>query len=163
MLQVARLAPKLLGDSAELVADFLRSQRNDGGGFAGRDGKSDLYYTVFGLEGLLALRADLPANETAAYLRSFGDGAELDFVHLTCLARCWAALPTPLRDEAAGAALLGRLEAYRSADGGYDAEPAAESAPRPSRGLTRGRDDALVGGFGRSKRGTQSSRKREEA
>jgi prenyltransferase beta subunit len=126
MLQVARLAPKLLGDSTELVAGFLRSQLNDDGGFGGRDGKSDLYYTVFGLEGLLALQAELPASRSAVYLRSFGDGTELDFVHLTCLARCWAALPQPLRDEAPHSALLGRLEQFRSRDGGYDAKPAAE-------------------------------------
>ena len=125
MLQVARLAPKLLGDSTELVAGFLRGQMNDDGGFGGRDGMSDLYYTVFGLEGLLALQADLPASRSAAYLRSFRDGAELDFVHLTCLARCWSAMPSPLRDEAPRAALLGRLEEFRSRDGGYDAEPAA--------------------------------------
>ncbi|HEX3869176.1 MAG TPA: prenyltransferase/squalene oxidase repeat-containing protein, partial [Pirellulales bacterium] len=84
MLQVARLAPKLLGESTGLVADFLRSQLNDDGGFACRDGSSDLYYTVFGLEGLLALQADVPASQVAAYLRSFGNGDDLDFVHLAC-------------------------------------------------------------------------------
>jgi prenyltransferase beta subunit len=126
MLQVARLAPKLLGDSTDLVADFLISQLNDDGGFAGRDGRSDLYYTVFGLEGLSALRADLPVSRAANYLRSFGDGVDLDFVHLTCLARCWAALPRPLREGAPREALLLRLEDYRSSDGGYDAEPGSE-------------------------------------
>lgn len=123
MLQVARLAPKLLGDSAELVADFLRGQLNDDGGFAGRDGASDLYYTVFGLEGLLALQADLPASHTVAYLRSFGNAADCDFVHFTCLARCWAALPAPLREAAPRDAMLERLERHRSADGGYHTEP----------------------------------------
>jgi prenyltransferase beta subunit len=126
MLQVARLAPKLLGDSTELVAEFLRGQMNDDGGFGGRDGKSDLYYTVFGLDGLVALQALVPTGQAAAYLRSFGDRAELDFVHLTCLARCWAALPPPLRDEAPRGALVGRLEEFRSRDGGYDAQPAAD-------------------------------------
>jgi prenyltransferase beta subunit len=126
MLQVARLAPKLLGDSTELVAEFLRGQMNDDGGFGRRDGKSDLYYTVFGLDGLVALQADLPAGRLVSYLRTFGDGTELDFVHLTCLVRCWAALPPPLRAEAPRGALLGRLEEFRSRDGGYDAEPSAE-------------------------------------
>jgi len=125
MLQVARLAPKLLGDSAESVAAFLLSLLNDDGGFGGRDGTSDLYYTVFGLEGLLALQCNLPVDQSADYLRTFGDGSELDFVHLTCLARCWAALPPPYREEAPRAALLGRLEDFRSADGGFEAEPAA--------------------------------------
>jgi prenyltransferase beta subunit len=90
MLQVARLAPKLLGESTELVRKFLLQQQNADGGFKDRSGRSDLYYTVFGLEGLLALQAELPAPAVADYLRSFGDGPNLDFVHLCCLARCWA-------------------------------------------------------------------------
>src|SRR5262245_7879007 len=89
MLQVARLAPKQLGDSAELVSRFLHSQLNPDGGFRDRSGKSDLYYTVFGLEGLIALRADPPAA-AVRYLESFGGGSDLDFVHLCCLIRCWA-------------------------------------------------------------------------
>ena len=49
MLQVARVAPKVLGDATELVRNFLASQQNPDGGFRDRDGESDLYYTVFGL------------------------------------------------------------------------------------------------------------------
>src|SRR5437870_9538324 len=90
MLQVARLAPKLLGESSELVRDFLLQQQNSEGGFKGRDGKSDLYYTVFGIDGLLALQAELPTARLASYLKSFGQGEGLDFVHLCCLARAWA-------------------------------------------------------------------------
>ena len=59
MLQVARLAPRVLKDSAELVRDFLLRQFNEGG-FADRTGRSDLYYTVFGIDGLIALQAELP-------------------------------------------------------------------------------------------------------
>jgi prenyltransferase beta subunit len=92
MLQVARLAPNLLQEAADRVADFLRSQFNEDGGARDRAGKSDLYYTVFALEGLIALRQDPPADRVRPYLESFGDGEGLDFVHLTCLARCWAAL-----------------------------------------------------------------------
>jgi prenyltransferase beta subunit len=90
MLQVARLAPKLLADSSGLVREFVLSRLQPDGGFADRAGRSDLYYTVFGLESLLALQHPVPAGETARYLRAFGDGEGLDFVHLTCLARCWA-------------------------------------------------------------------------
>src|SRR5688572_12905804 len=91
MLQVARLAPKLLGESAENVRAFVLSQLLDGG-FAGRDGRPDLYYTVFGLDCLHALRADLPVERVTPWLASFGDGAALDIVHLACLARAHAAL-----------------------------------------------------------------------
>src|SRR4051794_38432160 len=90
MLQVARLSPKLLADSAPLVADFVRAQMNADGGFNDRAGASDLYYTVFGLESLVALRADLPASTVIPWLQMFGEGVGLDLVHLACLARCWA-------------------------------------------------------------------------
>ena len=43
MIQVARLAPKLLGESAELVEAYVRGQQNPDGGFRDRDGNSDLY------------------------------------------------------------------------------------------------------------------------
>jgi prenyltransferase beta subunit len=116
MLQVARLAPKVLGDSAELVLALYRSQQNSDGGFKDRSGRSDLYYTVFGLEGLLALQADLDRSRVRAYLESFGAGESLDFIHLCCLARCWAAL-----NELPGTAgdLLARIENFRTNDGGY--------------------------------------------
>lgn len=127
MLQVARLAPRLLGDSADLVADFLRGQMTADGGFADRAGDSDLYYTVFGLEGLIALRADLPLERTVDYLRGFGEGEALDFVHLTCLARGWAALPAAYHDQAPRDAILRRIEACRTPDGGYHVEPGAEA------------------------------------
>ena len=56
MLQVARLAPNLLQEAAEPVAQFLRAQFNDDGGARDRAGNSDLYYTVFALEALKAVR-----------------------------------------------------------------------------------------------------------
>ena len=69
MLQVARLAPKQLGESRDLVAAFLRERLNPDGGFQDRAGASDLYYTVFGLDALIALQEDLPVERTGAYLR----------------------------------------------------------------------------------------------
>jgi prenyltransferase beta subunit len=119
MLQVARLAPKSLGESAQLIEGFLRRQHHASGGFVDRSGNPDLYYTVFGLEGLLALRADLPATAVAGYLNRFGDGAGLDFVHLACLARCWAALPLEMRTHVPTDAILAHVESYKSTDGGY--------------------------------------------
>jgi hypothetical protein len=119
MLQVARLAPRTLGESAPSVAAFIHGQRTADGGFSDRGGRSDLYYTVFGIEALVALREDLPAPSLAAYLRSFGDGALLDLVHAACLARAWAALPPSFRDEAPADAIAARIAAHRSADGGF--------------------------------------------
>jgi prenyltransferase beta subunit len=119
MLQVARLAPKLLGESAALVTEFLTSRLAPEGGFLNRDDKPDLYYTVFGIEGLLALQQPLPKDRIAAWLQRFGTGEGLDFVHLCCLARSWSALdPKALSDEQR-AAIAAHVEAYRKPDGGF--------------------------------------------
>jgi hypothetical protein len=118
MLQVARLAPKQLGESRDLVATFLRESLNPDGGFQDRAGASDLYYTVFGLDALIALQEPLPVEETAAYLTTFGDGAGLDFVHLACLARAWGAIRRQ-PDPALADRLLARIEACRHDAGGY--------------------------------------------
>lgn len=126
MLQVARLAPKLLGESSDLVVDFIRGQRNNDGGFKDRSGKSDLYYTVFGIEALLALQADLPLAATEQYLCRFGEGESLDFVHLTCLARCWACLPKAILGQDTRREILHRIESFRSLDGGYHDIPRSQ-------------------------------------
>ncbi|HUR44562.1 MAG TPA: prenyltransferase/squalene oxidase repeat-containing protein [Candidatus Saccharimonadales bacterium] len=123
MLQVARVAPKILGDATALVRDFLLSQQNPDGGFKDRLGRSDLYYTVFGLNSLIALQAELDLSKSASYLRGFGIGEKLDFIHLCCLARCWAALTTMdskcrVPEQFPGFA-VGKIEAHRSRDGGY--------------------------------------------
>lgn len=123
MLQVARLSPKLLGDSADLVRDYLRSQLTPAGGFADRAGNPDLYYTVFGLEGLFALRADLPIPQVLGYLKSQGAGEQLDFVHLSCLCRCWAGMPKDELRHVPAEEILRKVESFRSADGGYSQEP----------------------------------------
>lgn len=114
MLQVSRLAPRLLGESADRVRAFVDSRLNDDGGFAGRDGRSDLYYTVFGLDCLAALRAEIPGRVTS-YLRGFGDGSGLDLVHLSCLARAWSALGTGLEDDGR-AAIIERLKSLGEGD-----------------------------------------------
>lgn len=127
MIQVARLAPKILGDSSELVEAFLRSQQNDDGGFSDRDGRSDLYYTVFGLDSLIALNAEIDSDRVEIHLKGFGDGDGLDLVHLCCLARAWAAmpdlnrLPTETRER-----IVRRIAGYRAEDSGYN--PKAQSA-----------------------------------
>ena len=142
MLQVARLAPKLLADSAGLVRAFLLGQQNEDGGFKDRAGRSDLYYTVFGIDGLLALdvssfkfQVSSPGptgrlTQAARYAGGFGDGGGLDFVHLCCLARAWGAVcgqadPTRCPSELR-AAILRRVETFRSRDGGYSPVASAE-------------------------------------
>ncbi|GEP43651.1 prenyltransferase/squalene oxidase repeat-containing protein [Brevifollis gellanilyticus] len=123
MLQVARVAPKLLGESADLVAEFLQSRLAPGGaGFLDRAERPDLYYTVFGIEGLMALQKEVPKEALRAWLTTFGDGEGLDFVHISCLARCWATIGGGLTDTQKQT-LAGRLEAWRTPDGGYHQSP----------------------------------------
>lgn len=138
MLQAARRAPGVLGaESTPLVRAFFLARQNADGGFQDRAGRSDLYYTVFGLEGVAALALGPPeqggspevTSRALGYLQTFGSGEGLNFVHLCCLARAWAVLAflhgqsdpnsrTPL-PAAPAEAILCRVEAYRSGDGGY--------------------------------------------
>jgi prenyltransferase beta subunit len=161
MLAAARRAPRLLGESAELVRGYLRSQMNPDGGFRDRAGASDVYYTVFGLEGLAALEQfadprsgrtparpamtdspstvdqevgrytlmkdslnpDIEFDRVAGFLKALGGGETLDLVHAACLARCWANLPAEMKVAMPRAALVERVNAFRSADGAYNGEP----------------------------------------
>jgi len=127
MLRSARKAQTELGEAAGRVAGFLHALQQADGGFADRAGKSDLYYTVFGLQALTALGAEFRRDAAETYLASFGTGAELDLVHLGCLARCWDCLPDAPAPAKLRDGLLARLPDYRSADGGYAQHVGAEA------------------------------------
>jgi prenyltransferase beta subunit len=126
MLRVARLARSQLRDASGLVRDFLLDQLDEDGGFRDREGKADLYYTVFGIEALLALGAELDVGRVARYLKRFGDGGGLDLVHLACLARCDADLGGAALSPAARRAVAGRIADFRSGDGGYGNEAGSD-------------------------------------
>jgi prenyltransferase beta subunit len=112
-------AREALGDSVDAVKGFLGRQLAPDGGFRGRDGRSDLYYTVFGLEASLTLGVDLPRERVNAYLDSFGQGESLDLVHLAALIRCRANMANVRNPEI----LSRRLMTYRSRDGGFNMGP----------------------------------------
>jgi prenyltransferase beta subunit len=128
MLEAATRSRPYLGDAANEVEAFVRRRMAPDGGFRGRDGAADLYYTVFGVDCLLAVGAELPAEDLKGYLLTFGDGHGLDLIHLSCLARCWSRLPGgapgDLRDAAHG-----RVQSHRAQTGGYGLEPGSS---RPS-------------------------------
>ena len=124
MLQIARLAPASLGESRDLVPAFLRRSMNPDGGFPDRAGQSDLYYTVFGLEGLLAFGELLPP-QTRAYLDGF-DPAALDLVHLSSLVRSRASLLPSVERDPRAPAFMECLSAFRAGDGGYAVSAGAE-------------------------------------
>ncbi len=125
MLRAASSAPSQLLEAGQRVAEFLRGQFNEDGGARDRSGKSDLYYTVFALDGLLALGVDPPFESVQSYLRCFEGGEGLDLVHRACLARCWAAMPNGALDDDRRGRMLSLIESHRSADGGYNSRPDA--------------------------------------
>jgi geranylgeranyl transferase type-2 subunit beta len=107
-------------------AAYLRTAQNADGGFSGREGGSDLYYTGFGLRGLAILGALTPdvCERSAGFLRHCltQQATVVDFFSL---------LYSALLVELAGVDVLGgaladwpervvaTLETFRSADGGY--------------------------------------------
>ncbi|MEM9799307.1 MAG: prenyltransferase/squalene oxidase repeat-containing protein [Planctomycetota bacterium] len=126
MLQVARLAPRVLGDAAPRVAGFLREQITPEGGGADREGRPDLYYTAFVLDALIALSEDVPEDLVRPYLQTFGDGEDLDFVHRACLVRAWKALGGAWPSETFVPSVLDHLRECRSADGAFGKSPGRE-------------------------------------
>ena len=128
MLEAAKRAGRVLGDSRGLVVDFIVGKMNEDGGFSGRGRESDLYYTVFGIESLLALEVEFPVDMVRGYLRGWGDGGDLDLVHLACLARCWASLGEGYLSRADREGMLVRLEGFRGKDGGFRSEADSEAS-----------------------------------
>jgi prenyltransferase beta subunit len=122
LLQVARLAPRLLGDSTELVREFFRQQLSPEGAGFDRAGRPDLYYTIFALAGLQAVDVEVPRDKVEAFLQTHGDGAALDFIHLSALARCWAVVGREKMPRGLDRALLKRIETFRKPDGGYEGD-----------------------------------------
>ncbi len=127
MQDAAGRARDALAEKAPAALAFLQTRHNPDGGFAGRDRKTDLYYTVFGAEGVLALGGDLDLARLQRLLDLFEGGDSLDLVHLACLVRCWAdieeadlaaSLPAAYRKR-----MIRRIEQHRRADGGYAQSP----------------------------------------
>ena len=122
LIQVARLATRQLGDSADLVRAFLRSQLSPEGAGCDRDGRPDLYYTVFVLNGFETLQMEPPLAPLESWLLTFGEGEKLDLVHLTSLARCWVAVGKKKMPDGLAKKFLARIELFRKPDGGYDVD-----------------------------------------
>jgi prenyltransferase beta subunit len=124
MLQVARLAPSVLGtETCELIASFVGSQQNDDGGFQDRDANSDLYYTCFAIDTLTALQIPLPEAALHHYLiEQSRQLNELDFVHRCCLMRSLSALEQKPETALVDAGLAA-IDEFRTDDGGYNQSP----------------------------------------
>jgi prenyltransferase beta subunit len=122
MLQVARLSQKVLGESVPLVEQFYTNHLTPQGGFPNRSGDCDLYYTGFGLAGLLALDAKLPTEAVAKHLAEYSN-SKLDLIHLCCLINSQAALNQHTDasfTQESRTQFLAKLEQFRTKDGGFN-------------------------------------------
>jgi len=129
MLARARAGAELLGERRAALIEFFRARRSADGGYAGRSGGGDLYYSVFALMGLSALGYRLDVIGTDGFLRACAD-RRLDLLKLSCLARSWLMLERSLQRPHLGTTLAWprqelhrRLRAYRAGDGGYAPAP----------------------------------------
>ena len=126
MREAAARAQRPLADSgsADAVVGFVTEQLCDDGGFAGRAGGGDLYYTLFALAALDALGAGVP-GATGDFLKRFGPGDALDLVHVSALARCWTYVPGGPPDGPVRDGMLARLGELRCGEGGFSHVPEA--------------------------------------
>jgi geranylgeranyl transferase type-2 subunit beta len=122
---------RLPGDVRELHRVYLLRQQNADGGFSGREGPSDLYYTAFALRGLLILDALTPkiCQQSAGFLQSCL-ATQASVVDFFSLLYGWMLIQLgggP--DVLAGSSkdwperVAALLETFRTADGGYAKVP----------------------------------------
>ena len=137
---LTKLTTRLLDGIERLPADvrerhtaYLLTAQNPDGGFSGREGGSDLYYTGFALRSLAVLQALNPTvcTNAAGFLRQkmTGSAHVVDFFSL--VVSCYlvplgggpdvlSEAPSDWRERVAAT-----LETFRTADGGYGKTPAA--------------------------------------
>src|SRR2546425_393252 len=116
-------------------AAFLSGCQNPDGGFSGREGGSDLYYTGFALRGLAVLEALTPAicDRAADFLRAQlqGQASVVDFFSLLYASLLIQASggPDVLADSPADwpQRIAGTLETFRTPDHGYAKAAGANS------------------------------------
>jgi geranylgeranyl transferase type-2 subunit beta len=126
-IQLATGLAKLPEESCARHRAYLRAAQNEDGGFSGREGGSDLYYTGFGLRGLVALDALAPevCHGAASFLRASlaRQTSVVDFFSLLYAAALIQAGggPDVFADSAPGweDRVARELEIFRTPDGGY--------------------------------------------
>jgi geranylgeranyl transferase type-2 subunit beta len=114
---------------------YLRAAQNPDGGFSGREGDSDLYYTGFALRGLAVLDGLTPeiSERAAGFLRQSltRQASVVDFFSLlyACLLVQASGGPDVLADSPADwpERVAATLETFRTPDGGYNKTPGARS------------------------------------
>jgi len=120
----AKLATNILDqESLDHIISYINSQKNPDGGFKGRDGRSDLYYSLFGLECLEALGQPIDYSLLESFLLSYFEMEDLDYIHLVCLIRCLNRIPELPEKNHKLDILFQRVSKSRTDDGGYKLSP----------------------------------------
>lgn len=135
-LRLAQGAGDFSPELRQRHARYLRAAQNPDGGFSGREGASDLYYTGFALRGLVLLGhlEGETARRAAGFLQQqlATRTTVLDLVSLVfagSLLKHGAGLD-PFQDARADwrDAVAGALETYRRPDGGFANTPEGQSS-----------------------------------
>lgn len=133
MQELSEKGQALTPQRRERHRDAILQSREPGGGFRGREGAADLYYTSFALRGLVLAGASAAVAETAPFLRSH-DPLRLPVVDvlswLSSAALVELVTGRPVYDDpsALAAGLAERFEALRTPDGGYARTPGAQAS-----------------------------------
>jgi geranylgeranyl transferase type-2 subunit beta len=124
---------RLPAEVRERNAQYLLDAQNPDGGFSGREGGSDLYYTGFALRSLAVLQALNPdvCTKAAGFLRTkmTGSASVVDFFSLvvSCYLVPLGGGPDVLADAPPDwkERVANTLETFRTPDGGYGKTPGA--------------------------------------
>lgn len=128
MFSRLRQGALVLGNQLPATTAFTQNRLHPGGGFQDRAGRSDLYYTAFGIDLLLALSTLPIPHPLASYILQFGSGESLGFMDLVSLARARRRLIPDQTPPEWRQAIAARLSRFRSAGGGYENQPGSASA-----------------------------------
>ncbi len=108
---------------------YIISQMASDGGFIDRNGKSDLYYTVFGLQLLQAVGAAIPHERLSGYLQGlYPILADMDLVEAASYGRCFGFLSLEYRFNALRDKIAARISDFAAADGGYALDQGGKSS-----------------------------------
>jgi prenyltransferase beta subunit len=131
MLKALAAARPILADRADAIVSYILQQLNIDGGFRGKAGVSDLYYSVFAVEILRSLQAKIPVQKHLKYLSKFDNQPPTDLVHLASLIRLKANLAEitdrPISDNVKDN-VLSKLEKFKTRDGGFNTSAETEDA-----------------------------------
>jgi geranylgeranyl transferase type-2 subunit beta len=133
--QLAEGLAQLPAALRERHAQFIVTRQNEDGGWSGREGESDLYYTGFALRGLAVLGALTPAiaERAARFLKTsmtrHASVVDLFSLLYSCLLVHLFGGPDPFADSPADwpERVVALLQTFRTKDGGYNKSVGASS------------------------------------